>query len=126
MTDMVRTNKKRSNRLVKFPHQGLENAGLVFRDENARRDIGIRTRTAFALRRLTEAKALKQPSRGVALGPSFAETGFAGFRPSATAPKSPKSPISDKQSPKSCQVCYKHPSGARYCGLVELKNWTPS
>jgi len=64
-------------------------------------------------------------SRSVALRPSFAEIGFAGFRPFATAPK-PQNPISRKQSPKSRQVCYKQPSGARYCGLVELKNWTPS
>jgi hypothetical protein len=32
ITDMVRTTKKRSNGLVKFPHQGLENAGLALRD----------------------------------------------------------------------------------------------
>jgi len=38
---------------------------------------------------LAEAKALKQPSRGVALRPSFAEIGFSDFWPLATAPKFP-------------------------------------
>jgi hypothetical protein len=104
ITDMVRTTKKRSNGLVKFPHQGLEIAGLIFRDGNTRWNIGIRTRTTFAFRHWAEAKALKQPSRGVALRPSFAEIGFTDFWPLATAPK-PQNPASGKQSPQSCRVC---------------------
>ena len=43
---------------------------------------------SWNFKHLAEAKALKQPSRGVALRPSFAEIAFSDFWPLATAPKS--------------------------------------
>jgi hypothetical protein len=83
---------------VKVPHQGLGNAGKIFRDENTRWNAGNSNPDNIRFPALGRSLDHQTSSRSVRLSRSLAETGVAGFRPLATASK-PHISASLKQSP---------------------------